>query len=74
MSVFASAFALFAVVLGGLAVRRTAQVWGPMPSLGLTVGLLMTWFVLPLGGLLTIGLAVGGLIFADRQAQRLLEG
>ena len=70
---FATAFALFAAAVGLLAVHRTAGTWGSVPAGGLALGLLATWFVLPLGGLLTIAVSVGGIVFADREGRRRLS-
>jgi hypothetical protein len=71
---FATAFALFATVVGLLAVKRSAETWGPAAAAGLGVGLLAMWTVLPLGGLLTVGAAVGSLVFAEREHKRRLTG
>lgn len=71
---FATVFALFATAVGLLAVKRSAETWGPAAAAGLGVGLLAVWTVLPLGGLLSIGAAVGSLVFAEREQQRRLTG
>ena len=74
VSLFAAAFACFAALVGALALQRVRQTWGPATALGLGGGLLGVWFVLPLGGLLCVGLSLGSLVFADKEAQRRIRG
>ncbi len=71
---FDSLFALLVLVVGFLAAERAGRVWGPAHGLGLWVGLGAVYYVLPLGGLLALALAIAGLKVAESEHQRQISG
>lgn len=62
------------VFVGGVAITAvadTGRTWGPAQALGLAAGLAALYFWVPLGGLFTIGAAVGALTLAKGEQKRL---
>jgi|GEM_PF-4228246 len=62
------------VFVGGVAITAVAdtkRTWGPAQALGLAAGLLALYFWVPLGGILTIGAAIGALTLAKGEQKRL---
>ena len=70
-AILSLAYVAFIAGVGGWAVRDTARTFGPPQALGLAVGLAAIYFVLPLGGLLTMGASLGALTLARHQQKQL---
>ena len=71
---FDSLFALLVLSVSFLAAERAGRVWGLSHGLGLWVGLGAVYYLLPAGGLIALGLAIGGLKVAELEARRQLRG